>query len=62
MKAVDREQLVMKTIDVERLIEEGHPARMIWEFVGEEELGEFYKTIKWVEGEVGGASWAGLRR
>jgi hypothetical protein len=37
--AVDRRQLVMRTIDVELLIEEDHPARSIWELVGRLDLG-----------------------
>lgn len=32
---VNRQQLVMRTIDVEQLIEADHPARAIWEFWGE---------------------------
>ena len=31
--AVNRQQMVMRAMDVERLIEEDHPARSIWELV-----------------------------
>src|SRR6266545_3127316 len=34
-EAIDREQLCWRVVDVERLIGEEHPARAIWEFVGE---------------------------
>ncbi len=34
LKGVDWKQLLLRAIDVERLIEEEHPARAVWEFVG----------------------------
>src|SRR6266536_2360606 len=34
-EAIDREQLCWRVVDVERLIGEEHPARAIWEFVGQ---------------------------
>ncbi len=51
--AVDRRQLVMRTIDVERLIEEDHPARSIWELVGRLDLSRYYAEIGSVEGRAG---------
>ena len=34
LAAVNRQQMVMRTMDVELLIEGDHPARSIWELVG----------------------------
>jgi len=34
-EAINREQLCWRVVDVERLIGEEHPARAIWEFVGQ---------------------------
>jgi hypothetical protein len=36
--SIDRRQLVMRTIDVERLIDDEHSARLIWELVGRLDL------------------------
>jgi len=33
LKAVNRQQLVFRAVDVELLIEEDHPARAIWAFM-----------------------------
>jgi transposase len=45
LAAVDRRQLVMRTMDVELLIEEDHPARSIWELVGRMDLSRYYAEI-----------------
>jgi transposase len=50
---VNRQQLAWRTIDVERLIEEDHPARAIWEFVGKLDLSPFHQAIGAVEGVAG---------
>ena len=57
VKAVDRSQLLFKVVDVERLIEEDHPARAIWEFVGKLDLRAFYADIAAVEGVAGREAW-----
>jgi transposase len=57
VKAVDRGQTVFGVVEVSRLIEEDHPARAIWEFVGRMELGGFYEGIKAVEGVAGREPW-----
>lgn len=57
VKAVDREQMVMRAIDVERLIDEDHPARSIWEFVGRQNLSAFYREIRAMEGGLGRSPW-----
>jgi transposase len=51
--AVDRRQMVMRAIDVERLIEEDHPARALWELVGRLDLSRYYAEIDAVEGRAG---------
>jgi hypothetical protein len=43
--AVNRCQMVMRAIEVERLIEEDHPARSIWQLVGRLDLSKYYAQI-----------------
>jgi transposase len=53
LKEIDRKQLLLRTIDVERLIEEDHRARYIWELVGRLDLDLYLDQITVVEGGVG---------
>lgn len=53
LKRVDRRQLLLRTIDVERLIEESHPARAIWEFVGRLDLSGYTEQVRSVAGSAG---------
>src|SRR5262249_19617020 len=46
LKPVDRTQLSWQMLDVERLIEPEHPARAIWELVGQLKLEGFYAPIQ----------------
>jgi transposase len=57
VKAVDRGQMMWRMVEVERLVEQDHPARAIWEFVGRLDLTEFYAPIKAVEGVAGREPW-----
>src|SRR6267142_777502 len=57
VKAVDRSQITWQMLDVERLIEQDHPARAIWELVGRLNLEGFYGPIEAVEGGVGRTPW-----
>ena len=57
IKPVERNQMMMKPIDVERLIEEDHPARAIWEFVGKLDLSAYEQPIEAVEGVAGRPVW-----
>lgn len=50
---VDRRQICWAMLDVERLIEDDHPARAIWELVGRLDLAGFAVTIGSVEGGAG---------
>lgn len=54
---INRAQLVFRTIDVERLIPEAHPARAIWEFMGQVDLSGFETTIQAYEGGRGRAAY-----
>lgn len=49
----NRSQLIMDVVDVEKLIDEDHPARAIWEFVGRLDLRAYKSAIKSIEGEAG---------
>lgn len=53
VKPVVREQMVFRNVDVERLLEPLHPARAIWELVGQCDLEPFYRTIEAVQGQAG---------
>lgn len=57
VKQVDRKQLKLKVVDLENLIPEGHSARLMWEFVGRQDLSMFYEEIKTVEGVAGREHW-----
>jgi transposase len=57
LKPVDRSQLLMRPVDVERLIEEDHPARAIWEFTGALDLSAYEQPIGAVEGVAGRPVW-----
>ncbi len=57
IKPVDRNQMMMRPVDVERLIEEDHPARAIWEFVGRLDLSSYVQPIEAVEGVAGRPVW-----
>jgi transposase len=56
MKPINRQQLVMRSIDVEKLIEADHPARAIWEMLGQVDLRRFEEGIRAVEGRAGQAT------
>jgi len=53
LKLVNREQMVLRPMDVERLVSEDHEVRAIWEFVGCLDLSRYYEDIEVVEGEAG---------
>lgn len=53
LTSIDRRQLVLRTVDVERLIEEDHSARSIWELVGRLDLSLYHAQIEAVEGRAG---------
>jgi len=56
-EAINREQLCWRVVDVERLIGEEHPARAIWEFVGQLDLSGYSEEMRAVEGRAGRPGW-----
>jgi transposase/ribosomal protein L5 len=50
---IDRSQMVLEAVDVDRLVEADHPVRAIWELTGQLDLERFYAKIKAVEGGAG---------
>src|SRR6266404_605673 len=53
LKPINRQQMVLRTVMVEDLLEPDHPARAIWELVEGLDLSLFYEDIKAVEGAPG---------
>lgn len=54
VQAINRQQMVLRPVAVDQLIAEDHPARALWELVGQRDLSQFYAEIKAVEGTAGG--------
>ena len=50
---VDRQQMVLRPVDVEQLIEPDHLARAIWEMTGRLDLTAYTTPVKAVEGRAG---------
>lgn len=57
VKTGDRQQLVFRAVDVERLVADDHPVRAVWEFVGRLNLSRFYEPIEAITGVAGRAAW-----
>ena len=53
LASIDRSQLLLHTVDVERLIDEDHSARSIWHLVGRLSLSLYYAKIAALEGHAG---------
>src|SRR5437016_3801777 len=53
LKAIERNQMILRSVVVEDLLEPDHTARAIWELVGGLDLSGFYAHIKSVEGVAG---------
>jgi len=53
LKAIDRQQMRLHAVEVERLVESDHPVRAIWELIGRRDLAGFYAPIQAVEGVAG---------
>jgi transposase len=51
--AIDRRQLFLRTVDVEKLVGDEHCVRSIWELVGRLDLRLYYAQIAAVEGGAG---------
>ena len=53
LASIDRSQLLLHTVDVERLIDEDHSARSIWHLVGRMNLDLYHANIAALEGQAG---------
>lgn len=56
-EAINRNQVVLTPLDVEKLIPLNHAARNLWEFLGRLDLSQFSADIKSVEGGAGRSAW-----
>lgn len=46
VKEVDRKQMWFRTVEVDRLVDAEHPARLLWEAIGSLDLSGYYEGIK----------------
>ncbi len=53
LKPVNREQMVLRAVEVEKLVAEDHEVRGIWELVRRLDLSRYYEEINAEEGEAG---------
>lgn len=53
LASIDRRQLVLRTVDVDRLIDDDHSVRSIWELMGRLDLSLYHAQIEAVEGHAG---------
>jgi transposase len=53
LKLINRDQRVLRPMNVERLVPEDHEVRAVWEFAGRMDLSGYYEEIEAVEGEAG---------
>ncbi|MGH7816765.1 MAG: IS1182 family transposase [Candidatus Binatia bacterium] len=56
-KPVQRNQLLLRPVDVEKLVGKQHAVRAIWELVGQLDLEAFYAEIGALEGQAGRPVW-----
>jgi transposase len=56
-KEINRQQLLLRPVEVEKLVDLDHPVRAIWELVGRLNLESFYAEIESVEGVAGRPVW-----
>lgn len=57
LKRINRQQLLLRTVDVEQLVEPDHRVRAIWELVGRLDLTRFEQPITALEGRAGRPAW-----
>jgi len=53
VQQVNRQQLILRPLDIEQLVPEDHEVRAIWEFVGQMDICRYYEDIRAVEGVAG---------
>jgi transposase len=56
-KEINRQQLLLRPVEVEKLVDLDHPVRAIWELVGRLNLEAFYAEVESVEGVAGRPVW-----
>ncbi len=56
-KEINRQQLLLRPVEVENLVDLDHPVRAIWELVGRLDLEPFYAEIESIEGVAGRPVW-----
>src|SRR5271157_218334 len=56
-QSINRDQLLLRTVDVEKLVPPDHLVRAIWELVGQLDLAAFSAEVKALEGEAGRPPW-----
>jgi transposase len=57
VKAIDREQGLLRPVIVDELVAEDHKVRAIWDLTGEMDLSGFYSKIRSQEGKAGSPAW-----
>ncbi len=57
LEPINRNQFILRAIDVGALIEPDHPARNIWEVLGELDLSRFVAKVKVIQGGAGRNAW-----
>ena len=53
LQAIDRQQIVLEVVDVDRLVGQDHEVRALWDLLGRLDLSLFYGGIKAIEGKAG---------
>jgi len=53
LKWINRQQMMLRPVEVEKLVAEDHEVRAVWAFVGRMDLSGYYEEIEAVEGEAG---------
>jgi len=56
IRYANREQMLLKGVNVDRLVGEDHEIRAIWELLGKVDLRVYYKEIKALEGVAGSSA------
>ena len=56
-KEINRQQLLLRPVEVERLVDLDHPVRAVWELAGRLNLEPFYAEVESVEGVAGRPVW-----
>jgi transposase len=57
LKAIDREQGLLRPVIVDELVPPDHKVRAIWDLTGELDLSRFYSEIQSREGQAGSPAW-----